>query len=179
MRIDNLPQEKIVNESGEMSATWQTFFDSWRSQSQINFSDQGYRVPPQNTAFINSLNTTISTGAILYDNQVNQFKGCVNGKFLPFISSAVLFPQTVSQYQLLYAPQNNVVAGLPTAVNGILVTDINGNPSIRPNTQFIGNYSVSFNFTGSTNVTFPTSGTLATTTQIYTDITCYSLYGGF
>lgn len=47
----------------------------------------------------------------------------------------------------------------------------------------LGAYSSTFTMTAITNVTFPTSGTLATTAQvalsIYQDSTSYTYFGGF
>ncbi len=51
---------------------------------QQNFSQEGLKAPLQTTANVTALNTALSTSAILYDSQTDEFKGCVNGIFKTF-----------------------------------------------------------------------------------------------
>lgn len=132
--------------------------------------------------------------------------------------STATYPATTTVNQILYSSSANIISGITTANNGVLVTSAGGVPSISStlplavqsnitqvgtissgtwngsvitgtyggtgvnngtntatyagNLNFAnsfttsGNFAVTQTYTGITNVTFPTSGTLATTTQI-------------
>ncbi len=51
---------------------------------QQNFSQEGLKAPMQTSANITTLSTSLSTSAILYDSDNDEFKGCVNGVFKTF-----------------------------------------------------------------------------------------------
>jgi len=99
-------------------------------------------------------------------------------------ASQASFPTSTTINQLLYSSANNVIAGLATTSSGVLTT-VSGVPTwaailsgalggtgvsnsgktitLGGNLTTSGAFASTFTMTGATNVTFPTSGTLATT----------------
>jgi hypothetical protein len=110
------------------------------------------------------------------------------------VYSTATYPDTVAVSTILYGSGANVVGALATANNGLMVTSATGVPSILAGSGTTGNFLQSnaaaapswsastlildgnlttsgafastFTMTGITTVTFPTTGTLATTSQI-------------
>ena len=161
--------------------------------------------------------STGSAGAILSGTSTSNQILQSGSNSAPTWSTAT-YPASTTASQLLYSSSNNTIAGLPTANNGILVTNGTGVPSIgitlptavqgnitqtgtitngawngslitgtyggtgvnngaytitlggsistAGGLTLSGAYGSTFTFSNTTSVTFPTSGTLATTSQI-------------
>jgi hypothetical protein len=81
MNIPNYLEDQFVDKNGRLSDPWKQILMQLFTQMQSNLSDEGYKVPQQGTDTINQLNTTQSTGALLYDNQTHELKVNINGEF--------------------------------------------------------------------------------------------------
>lgn len=80
----NIPTTKMVQEDGNVHPAWMQWFQQITSVIQNNLSPQGFIMPQQPTTTITNLNTVASTGAIIYDETSEQFKGNVAGTFKVF-----------------------------------------------------------------------------------------------
>jgi hypothetical protein len=161
--------------------------------------------------------STASAGAILSGTATANQVLLSGASSAPSWSSAV-YPASTTINQILYSSSNNVISGLVTANNGVMITSALGVPSISSTLPLavqtnitelgtitvgiwngsvitgtfggtgvnngantitlggniltansfttVGNFAVTQTYTGITNVTFPTSGTLATTAAI-------------
>lgn len=81
MNIQSVLNAPITSSDGKLTPAWRDFLSQFFLQMQQNFSQEGLVVPQQSTTNINTLNTAQSTGALLYDNQLNELKVNINGTF--------------------------------------------------------------------------------------------------
>jgi len=81
MITPNLPMGRWMDESGHPTPEMAGVFAQLISELQQNLSNEGYKVPQQPTANVQSLNTTQSIGALLYDSDTNELKVNINGTF--------------------------------------------------------------------------------------------------
>lgn len=81
MNIPSFIKTKISNQDGHPTDEFIQIFNQLFSQLQNNLSDEGYKVPQQNTSTITELNTQGSIGALIYDNETHQLKININGIF--------------------------------------------------------------------------------------------------
>lgn len=87
MIIPNIINSEILERdsngefTGNLSSGFFLIFQQLISVLQKNLSDEGYLLPKQETSIINQLNTTKSTGALIYDLDTNQAKVNINGTF--------------------------------------------------------------------------------------------------
>ena len=80
MNIPNFATEKLTDEKGNMTTVWGNILSQIIQQLQINLSNEGYVLPQLTTAEINDLtNAAKSTGAMVYDTTLNEFKVNING----------------------------------------------------------------------------------------------------
>lgn len=77
----NLPTVNPVQENGNWHPAWQQWFQQVTTIIQNNLSPQGFILPQQSTTTINTLNTSASKGAIIYDETTNEAKININGTF--------------------------------------------------------------------------------------------------
>lgn len=153
------------------------------------------------TASINLGNTTSpSTTAILgtvnINNSGSNATNIGTGSYAGTItignaSSTINFPALTASEPVLTDGSKNLISGQINLASSSYVTGLlgpnnggtgtnNGSNkiSIASNVTFSGAFAFTGNLTGVTSVTFPTSGTLATTTAIYQDFFCVSRCGG-
>lgn len=81
MQIPNVPHIPIVDDSGNMSPEWANFMSQLITELQLNFNDEGYRLPEQPTSVIDDdlTDPEKSTGAMIYDNITDEFKVNIAG----------------------------------------------------------------------------------------------------
>lgn len=82
----DLPRNQpLLNKDGTMNDYWMLFFSNMVMALQRNLSPEGFVMPQQTTADINTyLTGTTFTGSILYDSTSNQFKGNIAGTWKVF-----------------------------------------------------------------------------------------------
>jgi len=69
-----------------LTPEWSNLLQQLFSELQQNVSNEGYFLPQRDSTTITTLDTTESTGAIIYDSDTNEFKGNVNGTYKVFLS---------------------------------------------------------------------------------------------
>lgn len=74
----------FVDKNGMLTIAWQGALVQLQQQLAQTLSNEGVVIPQQPTANIITLNTAKSTSAILYDENLDEFKGCVAGVFKTF-----------------------------------------------------------------------------------------------
>lgn len=81
MNFQNLTAIKSAEKNGDMHQDLVNYLGQLVQQLQANLSDQGYKVPQQDSATISVLNTAQSVGALLYDSETHELKVNINGTF--------------------------------------------------------------------------------------------------
>lgn len=81
MNIPNYENVPVIEKGGVLTAAWSLILQQLISELQKNLSNEGYIVPQQPTATITMLNTTASTGALLYDSDTDELKVNIAGTF--------------------------------------------------------------------------------------------------
>lgn len=87
MMIPNFPLSEWIQKTGNDVQIHPEVIGVFRElliALQQNLSNEGIQMPPQNTSVIQQLNTNLSMGRMLYNNQTHEFVGNVNGVFQKF-----------------------------------------------------------------------------------------------
>lgn len=80
MMIPNVPNMPMTDGEGNISSEWMNFMSQLITELQINFNDEGYRLPARTTTDITDLTDAgKSTGAMIYDSVTNEFKVNISG----------------------------------------------------------------------------------------------------
>lgn len=89
--IPNLPASEFLrkDEKGSYSVhpDWMGVLRQLTIALQTNISNEGFKMPQQNSTNVTSLNTPKSIGSIVYNNETHAFMGNVNGVFKTFTTS--------------------------------------------------------------------------------------------
>jgi hypothetical protein len=81
----DLPRDKrVVDEMGNITPSWDLYFQQLTMALQTNFKPEGIVVPPKPTTEIVQLTSDASDNNIIYDSTSNEFKGNVNGTWKVF-----------------------------------------------------------------------------------------------
>lgn len=86
MNVPNFLNEKVVDQNGNWTDPWRIVISQLLSQLKLNFSDQGFLLPPQKTSFIAGL-TNAPNGTIIYDSDISKGKIKENGVFKTITTS--------------------------------------------------------------------------------------------
>lgn len=89
MNIPNYENLQFVDKGGYLTDQWSLLLQQLISELQSNLSNEGYQVPQQPTATINTLQTQFNAapepsayfGNLLYDSDTNELKVNINGTF--------------------------------------------------------------------------------------------------
>ncbi len=89
MNIPNIPpsSEPFVNDDGKITPIWYNVMNQLFVQLQGNVSQEGYKVPKQNTETITKLNTDESTSALIYNKETHKAMVNINGVFKEILTS--------------------------------------------------------------------------------------------
>lgn len=84
--LKSIPIAELKEEDGKYYFTPQmaNMFIQLFTELQQNLSNEGFKIPQQTTSNINILDNALSTAAIIYDSDTNEFKGNVDGVFKTF-----------------------------------------------------------------------------------------------
>lgn len=78
MKIPNFVHDRIVKPDGKLTEQWQQYISQLEDELQSNLSDDGYVLPQQTEAFIDTyLATTpqtegVSVGTVIWDSTLNE-----------------------------------------------------------------------------------------------------------
>lgn len=81
MNIPNFFVGQFVDKNGYLTPFYQNLFQQLFTQMQANLSNNGIGLPLQDSATIALLNTTASTGKMLYDSDTDEAKVNIAGTF--------------------------------------------------------------------------------------------------
>jgi hypothetical protein len=87
MNIPNFQSSKFVDSNGYLTNEWQLIMQQLIQALQQNLSNEGYKLPQQSAANIATLNTTDSTGNLIYDSTNNVAKVNLNGTYVTITTS--------------------------------------------------------------------------------------------
>lgn len=73
----DLPREKkLVDEEGNITESWDLYFQQLAMALQTNLKPEGFVIPPKSSSDIAQLgDISASIGNIIYDSTTNEFKG--------------------------------------------------------------------------------------------------------
>jgi hypothetical protein len=72
MIIPNVPVDKLVDENGNVSNIWGSFFQNLITQMRLNLSDEGYVVPAISDDKIAQLNNSNNKMKIIYNTTTSR-----------------------------------------------------------------------------------------------------------
>lgn len=85
----NFPVSQPTDSKGKLTNEWQQMLQQFVSYGQQNLSGEGFNMPQQTTANINTLvsaeNSKIPDGAIWYNTTNKCFQGKVDGQLVTFM----------------------------------------------------------------------------------------------
>lgn len=80
MQIPNFINCRVVDENGNWTPEWQNIMTQLLTETQINLSNEGYRIPQLTSADIANLtDLQKSNGNIVYNTDIQDFEGNRNG----------------------------------------------------------------------------------------------------
>jgi len=145
MNIPNFDIQTLTDADGKFTQEAYGFFQLLVIALQKNLSNESIITPQQSASNISSLNNGPAnpndyTGGVLYNNTVNKFMGNIGGTFQYFLTSPT---------------------GIISSADGGTGVDNGGfTLTLNENVTFAGGFDITFNTTGLSNITLPTSGTL-------------------
>lgn len=87
MNIPNFDAETFVDSNGRLTSQANLMMSQLFTLLQQNLSDEGYKLPKQDSSTILRLNTEISTSNIIYNNSTGKGMICENGVFKTITTS--------------------------------------------------------------------------------------------
>ncbi len=89
MKVPVFQKTKAVDKDGYFTPQIQQMLDILFQQLQISVSDEGFQIPQQTTANINTIFSPANpnakgSGIIVYDSDTHQYKGNANGVIKTF-----------------------------------------------------------------------------------------------
>jgi len=81
MKIPNFVETQFVDKDGNLTPIWKQTMMQLFQELQNNASNEGIKIPQQDTANIAVLNNSKSTGALIYDADNHKLKVNLNGTF--------------------------------------------------------------------------------------------------
>ena len=92
MIIPNLPREPLltINKDTKMpliNPAWQAYHNNLTKQLQSNLSDEGYVIPQQPQANINTLNTMTSQGRFIFNSDNSSMQMNNNGTYQSIVGA--------------------------------------------------------------------------------------------
>lgn len=79
MNIPPFFNDKYVDDKGYLTSAQQIFNDQLNQAMQSDLSDNGWQLPNQTTANINTIAPVMKNGTMWYDTDTNEFKVLING----------------------------------------------------------------------------------------------------
>lgn len=137
MNITNLPNEKLIDENGNLNNSWRVWFNQITNQLQEFLSVERYKLPNQHQDEINRLNDVPNNeGGLLYNNFTNTFQ--VNLKNEYFTINPMIeyrFKTVVTYEEMTLVKFNNIP---PNERNGrIIFESDSGTTYLGSNNNFI------------------------------------------
>ena len=81
----DLPRDtKLIDDKGNITPSWNLFFQNLVMALQTNLKPEGFVIPPKTDTEIAQLTGDESNNNIVYDSVNNEFKGNVNGVWKTF-----------------------------------------------------------------------------------------------
>lgn len=81
MKIPNIPNTNIIDDSKMLSQVWLAFFQNLITQIRLNLSDSGYIVPFLDDSQITALSNTDNIGKIVYNTTTQRMMINNSGTF--------------------------------------------------------------------------------------------------
>jgi hypothetical protein len=83
MKTGNVPQGKLVDQTGYITNEWYSFISNLTTQMRLSLGDEGYTFPSQSSDDIDTLSNDQSKARIINDSDTNQLKMNNNGVYTP------------------------------------------------------------------------------------------------
>jgi len=80
MNVPNYINDSLVDSSGNVTDSWQKFFNQLINELNTNLSDEGTVVPSQSTSNISQL-TQSQNGTLVYDETTHNLMVNIDGTF--------------------------------------------------------------------------------------------------